>query len=181
MEESKVKSFIKKLKTIKHIEIIIGVVIVCLIVIIYTSISLGGGTQTTNAGAGGGGGANVGSNVNSSITRGLELRLSEVLSSISGAGDVSVLITFASSPELIPAKTTNSHTSSSQNSTTTTETQSPIIVNNEMVILREIMPEIIGVVVVAEGARDARVRVELMRATQAVLGVQARNIEVFSK
>jgi stage III sporulation protein AG len=177
--KQKAGNFIKKLKTVKHIEIIIGVIVVCIIVLIYSGVSASNRSNTANASTGNN--TSITSNSGSNgITRGLEDRLAEILSQIGGAGRVNVLITYSSSPELIPASTTNSHISTSGSSQTTTKTESPIIVNNEMIILREIMPDITGVIVVAEGASNPRVRLELLRATQVVLGVGLANIEIFA-
>ena len=49
------------------------------------------------------------------------------------------------------------------------------------VVVREMGPEIKGVLVIAEGASDARVREELMRAVQTVLAVPAYRIQVLPR
>ncbi len=40
-------------------------------------------------------------------------------------------------------------------------------------------PEIKGVIVIAEGARDVRVKLDLIRAVQTALGISPQQVEVF--
>ena len=116
----------------------------------------------------------------------LEERLEQVLSCIRGAGRVDVMITYDSGPEIVPAMSTNvnstgsetsegSRSSSSQQSTESTE---PATVSgsggNEPIVLKEIEPVVRGVIVVAEGAADIEVRLDLQRAVRAVLDIRFR-------
>lgn len=48
------------------------------------------------------------------------------------------------------------------------------------VILKEIEPKVKGVVVVAQGANDARVKLELYKAVMTLLGVESSDIEIFA-
>ena len=121
----------------------------------------------------------------------LETRLKTVLSSIRGAGQVEVLITYESGSELVTAMSTNvnsnrSETNDGQKSSTTTQTtevSEPATVNgsggNEPIILVEKEPVVRGVIVVAEGAADIRVKLDLQRAVTAVLDIPLSKIEVF--
>ena len=121
----------------------------------------------------------------------LETRLRAVLSSIRGAGEVEVLITYESGTELVTALSTNvnsncSETSDGEKSSTntqTTEVSQPATVNgnggNEPIILMEKQPVVRGVIVVAEGAADIRVKLDLQRAVTAVLDIPLSKIEVF--
>ena len=123
----------------------------------------------------------------------LEERLEQVLSCIRGAGRVDVMITYDSGPEIVPAMSTNvnstgsetsegSRSSSSQQSTESTE---PATVSgsggNEPIVLKEIEPVVRGVIVVAEGAADIEVRLDLQRAVRAVLDIPLSRIEVFER
>lgn len=123
----------------------------------------------------------------------LEERLEQVLSCIRGAGRVDVMITYDSGPEIVPAMSTNvnstgsetsegSRSSSSQQSTESTE---PATVSgsggNEPIVLKEIEPVVRGVIVVAEGAADIEVRIDLQRAVRAVLDIPLSRIEVFER
>jgi|AGTN01.1.fsa_nt_gi hypothetical protein len=181
--KTKVKSVIAKLKTIKNIEIIVGVVIIAIVALIYSTVTSNQGKAKTASPA-------KTDAVTSNLADGLESRLEQILSQIDGAGQVKVMITFESSAEIVAASTTNRHSNTSSSSgggstTTVTETISPIIVTNngksEIIILKQIMPEIRGVIIVAEGASNIRVRSELRRAAQTALGVNASSIEIFAK
>lgn len=121
----------------------------------------------------------------------LEDRLQTVLSSIRGAGRVEVMITYESGPELVTAmsKDTNSNKSQSvddgkQSSTEQqTESQKPATVSGsggtEPIVLTEKQPAVRGVIVVAEGAANIAVRMDLQLAVQTVLNVPLSSIEVF--
>ena len=121
----------------------------------------------------------------------LETRLKTVLSSIRGAGEVEVLITYESGSELVTAMSTNVNSNRSETSdgektstnTQTTEVSQPATVNssngNEPIILVEKQPVVRGVIVVAEGAADIRVKLDLQRAVTAVLDIPISKIEVF--
>ena len=121
----------------------------------------------------------------------LEDRLQTVLSSIRGAGRVEVMITYETGPELVTAmsKDTNSNKSQSvddgkQSSTEQqTESQKPATVSGsggtEPIVLTEKQPAVRGVIVVAEGAANISVRMDLQRAVQTVLNVPLSSIEVF--
>ncbi|MGN1227949.1 MAG: hypothetical protein ACI4TX_04830 [Christensenellales bacterium] len=164
--------FIEKLKNIKGIEWII-VVVACLIVfLIYYSTM---GTKNDESGI----------NVSSSSTYASELesKLCKVLSNVAGAGNVHVMITLESGAEIIVAtsKEERTNTSSSSNSTNQSVTviETPVIVNKEPIVLMEILPKIKGVIVVAQGANDVAVRLELLRAVQALIDVDSNQIEIF--
>jgi len=121
-----------------------------------------------------------------------EYRLKQILSSMKGAGRVDVMITYKTGKELIPAMNTI------ESSTETEEKDSnggvrkvrqtdinsqPVSMTtsdgNQPLITKEINPEILGVIVLAEGADDIYVRMELQKAVQTVLGVSSNQVEIF--
>ena len=121
----------------------------------------------------------------------MEQRLKHVLSCIRGAGQVEVMITYSASGEIVTAMSTsrNSNTSSSQDGNRESEelqeilTETPATVEAEdgvnPIVLMEKKPTVRGVIVVAEGAADIAVRLDLERAVRAVLDVPINHIEVF--
>ena len=123
----------------------------------------------------------------------MEEKLAAVLSSIRGAGRVEVMITFDTGTELVPAMSTNVNSDSSESSdggktsrsTQVNEVSEPATVSgsggNEPIVLLEKQPVVRGVVVVAEGAADVRVKLDLQRAVEAVLDVPPTRIEVFER
>ena len=162
--------FIEKLKKIKGIEWIIVVVACLVIFLIYYSSSFSkSGTSDTN----------ISVSSSSQYAKEVEDKLSKVLSDVSGAGKVSVMLTLESGSEIIVAKTKEERTNTSSNSTSVTVVESPVIVGKEPLILMEILPKIKGVIVVAQGANDVAVRLELLRAVQALIDVDSNKIEIF--
>ena len=117
----------------------------------------------------------------------LELKLVEVLKNIDGVGNISVMVTVESSPEIKIASNSDEKTNTVSNSagttTTSTSLQKPIIINSSgegsAMVLYEISPRVTGVVVVADGAKDIRVKMDLFNAIQALLGVSNNNIQIY--
>ena len=118
---------------------------------------------------------------------GLELRLSNILSSIEGAGKVSVMITLSSSKETVVAEDSLSDETvtveKDKEVKTFNESSKKIILSNngrnEPLVLKELEPRIEGVVIVSEGGGDISVKSSLTKATEALLGVAAHKILVF--
>ncbi len=122
-----------------------------------------------------------------------ERRLTQVLSSIRGAGKVEVMITYETGKEIVAAMRSNTNTNASESSdgdhvsttTQTTESTQPATIGkngaDEPLILMEKNPTVRGVVVVAEGAADVRVKLDLLRAVQAALDIPLSRIEVFER
>ena len=166
-------SIVKKIKNIKHIEYIVLAVFICILALILLSSNIFKKTATTTN--------------NSDYSQMIESKLEKVLSNIDGAGQVSVMVTVESSPQLVIATSkeekTTSNSSNTSNSNNKTVVETPIIVNKNGVstplILQEIQPKITGVIVVAQGANDAKVRLELLKAVQSVLNIEISCIEIF--
>ncbi len=119
--------------------------------------------------------------------QGLEQQLAELLSQIQGVGNVQVMIALESGLEIVPAvsmqtsqRTTEEKDSQGGTRLTTEESQSSNLVtnNNQLLSLQEKLPPIKGVVIVAQGADKAAVRLELMRAVQTICNVPAYAVEV---
>ena len=104
------------------------------------------------------------------------------------------MITYDTSREIVPAMTTNVNSTgsessngdgSSSSSQQSTESTEPATVSgsggNEPIVLKEIEPQVRGVIVVAEGAADINVRMDLQRAVRAVLDIPLSRIEVFER
>ena len=169
-----------RLKKIKNIEIKLAAAVCAIVLLVYIAASLS---------------SKVGRSTDAEVTQtaldNAAVELAEILSSIKGAGKIRVLITYDGTGERIAAETVNTHTNTSVDSSgsstrtteTTTETRSTVIIqkngSSEPVILKEILPEIVGIIVVSEGAADMNVRVALLRAVQAATGVKIDKIEIF--
>lgn len=123
-----------------------------------------------------------------------EEKLEEILSFIEGAGKVDVLITYSDGIEQIPMYNTKQSTTTIQEAdisggTRKTEEISKeqnIVYNEEgnlktPVIKQTINPKIVGVIVVADGAKSLSVKESLMNAVEATLDVSAHRIQVFAR
>ena len=115
----------------------------------------------------------------------MEARLGNILSKIEGVGEVDVLITFETTAEQITATTNNSHSTTTQNgdnsTTTSTSTDTPIISNQNVIVLQEKMPKIIGVIVVAEGADKAKVKLQILSAVSTALNINQNSIQIYTR
>lgn len=107
-----------------------------------------------------------------------EKRLTELVSSIKGAGNTKVMITLDSGDENIYAaeeKREDSDTDCSSEKTYVIIKQDG---NDGGLLLKVVEPEIRGVAVVCEGADSAEVRQEIIRTVTAVLGVSSNRVNI---
>lgn len=125
----------------------------------------------------------------------MENDLSLLLSQIKGAGKISIMITLKTSAEIITAKdetisdkTTNEKDNEGGTRTINEQSTSDKVVfmneqggNSKPLVLKEINPEIKGVIIVAEGAKDPKIKLELTKAVQTGLDVPAYRISVFER
>ncbi len=121
----------------------------------------------------------------------IAFRLQETLSAIEGAGRVEVMITYESTGEIVPALSIDKQISTridegeSGKSTTSSEnTQSEVVTINgdngtEALVLKENSPPITGVIVVAEGADNIEVRLNLLSAVETLLNISPDQVNVY--
>lgn len=95
-----------------------------------------------------------------------EERLSEILSQIEGAGAVSVMISYETTAEKELAGEDSGR---------------PFSSGGDVVVKREVYPKVRGVIVIADGAHDARVRQQLAEAAAAVTGAGANRVCVYRR
>lgn len=106
----------------------------------------------------------------------LESKLCNHLSQIDGAGKVSVIISVKKGVETeIATEVVTTNGVSGVKSE-----QSPILVSGKPIILNEIYPEICGVVIIAKGASNIKVKMSLLSATQVFLDVTSDKIEILT-
>lgn len=118
----------------------------------------------------------------------LEQQLAKTLAAIDGVGEVSVMLSLSGTSEAVPAmntqtsqKTTEEKDSSGGTRVTKEESYQTNLLtdaNNDLVKLQENLPPVTGVLIVAQGANDAAVRLALTRVVQTVLDIAAYRIEV---
>ena len=106
----------------------------------------------------------------------LEERLEKTLSKVDGAGKVSTVITVNSGMETVLAMETITKDTANGKETTST----PILVNGKTVVLKEKYPEIVGVLIVAEGADSISTICKIQQATIALLDVNINQVEILT-
>lgn len=128
---------------------------------------------------------------NTSAGTDLNLQVASILSAIQGAGEVRVMITYESGSEIVPATSENTETTTTQNSqngsSQTSETvkkQSDVVTvqnqsNSSALVLKEKTPEIKGIIVIAQGAGDIGVKMNILKAVETLLNVSADKVDVF--
>ncbi|MGN1318979.1 MAG: hypothetical protein ACI4VF_08160 [Lachnospirales bacterium] len=108
----------------------------------------------------------------------LEKDLENILSKVKGAGRVSVMITYKSGDEKIIAYNTDNQNEKREEGFSANEKKEIALAENSPVILKEVKPEIEGVLIVCEGGGDINVKNNLIRASMALLNVDVNKIEV---
>lgn len=125
-------------------------------------------------------------------TSSLETELKEVLAKVNGIGAVDVMITVKSSKELVPLKDApytqdNSNeidgSGGSRVSSNINKEDSTVLITNEQgettpYIVKEIEPEIKGVLVIAEGGNNQTIINEIVEAVEVLFDVPTHKIKV---
>lgn len=115
----------------------------------------------------------------------LEKRLEEILSKISGVGEVDVLITYSETESISPLYNENISESISTNENgekTETKTENKEIFTNnqnEAVLQKKFYPKITGAIIIAEGAGNTEIKTNIIYAVEAVTGLLTHKIQVF--
>lgn len=167
--------FFQKIKNIKHIEIYLLCIFAIVLIIIYSSTTK---TKTQTA-------------TNTDFTSQeyslyLENKLADILSNITGAGTVKVMITLDGGMKYEYATESEEITTSNEvggNTTTkTTKNEEVVIVtiNGKAtpLIIKESYPDVCGVVVVASGASNAQVKLNIMKAIKTLLNVNDDCVQI---
>lgn len=123
-----------------------------------------------------------------------EKRLEQILSKVHGAGKTEVMITYDTGVEKVTIQNSKIDKSSSSNTeetggetlTTDTAEERQTVMNGSgnsqtPFVVKEVNPQVRGVLVVAEGAGDENVRYNLTNAVAAVLDVPYYRIQVLQK
>ncbi len=139
------------------IEYLIVFALIIVVALIFISSNNGAKTQTTT--------------IDGYVST-LESKLEKSLSKVKGCGKVEVIISVKSGMQQVLA-------------TEKTEKngewiESPVLVNGKTVSLSENYPEIIGVIVVSEGANNLGVKVNLINAVSVYLNVDESKIEILA-
>ena len=167
MSEQKCKfNIFEKIKSNKKLQFLLIIALIIVIVLIFISGVFTTGTNTTKAE----------STIIDSYVDSLETRLSNTLSKVEGAGNVSVVITVESGMQTeIAMKSTII-----ENEKGVEKTETPILVNGKPVVLRELYPKVVGVLIVAQGANKISVLTKIQEATISLLDIKLSQIEILT-
>ena len=119
----------------------------------------------------------------------LEQRLENILSKIDGVGEVSVLITYSESSQVIPMYNENINKSVTEETDTSGGTRTIQSEENEKTVVtgsdsnpitqKSINPKIEGAIVTAKGASNSNIKSNIISAVEAVTGIPTHKIQVF--
>lgn len=122
----------------------------------------------------------------------MENKLEKILRKVSGIGDVEVMITLKASSEQVALKDNPSTQESvnevdgeggSRTNNNITREDSTVLVTNEdgnsqPYIIQELEPEVEGVLVIAEGGDNAKIKMDVMEAAQVLFDIPAHKVKV---
>ncbi|MBQ7643271.1 MAG: hypothetical protein IJS67_05150 [Clostridia bacterium] len=155
---------LKKLKIIKFEYIV--VILLCFAVLLTVYFTFGSNAESSS-----------GATETERYIASLERKLENALSKAKGAEGVSVVITVESGIKTEIAQDVKTVNDNGKITTTST----PITVSGKPLVLRELYPEITGVVIVAKGADNITVKMSLLDAATTVLGVSCDKIQILSQ
>lgn len=170
----KFKALYQRIKKVKHIHVYIAVGLALIIAIIYFSSVFNKQKEASST---------KDDNINQEFSSSLEYvdylenKLESVLTKVKNAGDVEVIITLEKGFEYVYV--TEDETRTTSNGTTVT-TSSVVLVDGQPVLEKEIYPIISGLVVVASGASDVSVKMNILSVIQTVIDVDNSKINILS-
>ncbi|MBA1337014.1 MAG: Stage III sporulation protein AG [Firmicutes bacterium] len=190
-----IKGRLKEIGSKKTLQNLLILLLIAAITVIASSTFLDSSRQNRNSIGDSDIQLNKDLNLKASYEEQIETKLKNTLEQISGVGEVSVMITLKVGKEIVPASNvveTESETNErdSDGGTRTVLQQSAdkkVVVNSgstasdQPLIVKEIMPEVKGVIVVAEGAEHPEVEARLTEAVQTVLGIPAFRVKVYPR
>ncbi|NLK97521.1 hypothetical protein [Defluviitalea saccharophila] len=123
----------------------------------------------------------------------MEERVEKIFSKMEGVGKVQVMITIAYGKEVHIAEDVNSSYSTTneedhqggRREIKSEDIQNKIVMQNtgsgsaQPIVLKEKEPEIQGILILAEGGDDPRIKQQLTAASETLLGVPAHKVQVF--
>lgn len=114
----------------------------------------------------------------SKYTRVMEQRLTQMISDVSGAGSVSVMVTLESSPEQYYHRDIKTRRTQNDTSVSAEAEESLVFEHEKPILVKEIFPAIKGVAVVCDGARNSQVTQKIIGLVSCALDLSANKIYV---
>ncbi|MFA6859842.1 MAG: hypothetical protein WCR30_00465 [Clostridia bacterium] len=154
--------FVEFIKSNKNVQIAVVLLAFAIILVIFISSFTSTSTTTSET------------SLTFEYVENLEKRLENIITSIQGAGSVNVMITLENGSEYKFASEDEEKFFSSLE-----EAQSELGSNGQIVI-KEVYPKVKGAVVVCSGASDVAVKLNVLKAIQALLSISSGNIEILT-
>lgn len=123
-----------------------------------------------------------------------EDQLKKILEEVVGVGEVSVMVNLESSEEVVVEKDVNSKNTitkemdkdkATRDITDTTKDEKVVLVSEGQsqhpIVLKKVSPKVSGVVIVAKGAENLKVKASILDAVQKVLHVEPHKISILPK
>ena len=165
-------SFLKKIKDFKHIKTIVVVILSLIVAVIFLSSFKTKSSKSEDQ-------------KNETTLSALEYckqqenRLESVLANVKGIKNVKVFVMVEESPEIVYL---TDKTERKTGGETTGITTTAVVVRNGSItnclVVVEKLPKIVGVMVIANGAGDLKMKTTLTNTISSVLGVNISNVEV---
>lgn len=166
-------NFFKKIKNFKHFKTIVVSVLIVIVLLIFISsfsskktVSVNNETKTSLSSL--------------EYSKQQENRLESILSGVKGISNVRVYVMVDESPEIVYLE--NKTTSANGEGNITSQTTTSVMVKNGQVttpvVVKEILPKIKGVLIVAKGGGDLKMKTTLTNIVASVLTVNISNVEV---
>lgn len=184
----KIISKLKEGNSKKQIEnIVIFIILLIIVIIVINSLFNDKEVVTPNSN-------NVTTISNDVVSDELEVKLKKILSYISGVGNVDVMVSYSNTIMQVPMYDVKENTTTVEEEDVNGGKRKTEEVSNEQSIIYEeknssktpaikqtIMPEVVGVIVVAEGANNSVVKENIKNAVEAVVNIASHRIQVFSR
>lgn len=187
-EGSKKENFLSKitdkLKRIKHLDIILTVLFIAIILLIYfstTGLFSSKGKETSKTATG-----NISSSSSEALTMNmltsqLSSNLESLICGLSGVTTAKVMLYYDEEISYDIAYTQETKTTSDG---AKIETKSPVLIDvdgtKKPIILSKNIPKPKSIIVVAGGAKNTSVKLEILRLIQAMFEISSSNIEIFA-
>ena len=172
------KVFFNKLKKIKHLDIILTVLFIAIILLIYFSTSNNEKSDSITENKIVVEKTNDENNLINNYANEVEQKLCKVLSELKDVGKVSVAVKLSGNTEYIYAYTTIVEFLQDG---TRLETKTPILSNEDgkPIVLQTILPSIESIVVIASGAKDTNVKLDILKIVELLYNLPSAKIEIF--
>lgn len=145
----KKKKFFEKLKSIKHIEIIIAVAAVAIMLLLYFSTKAVESNKDNNT-----------QGTYSNYCEKIEQELTLTLSAMKGVGKTKLIINWES------GVASSSNSSQTPNSSKTDSK-------------KEVYPSVVGVIIICQGGEDVKIKIQIINAVSVLLNVSPNKINVY--